>query len=152
MEPLKNYRVIITLVLIVLVLVVIRSAGVNHFKNDAKKWADPSVKKLNTITVEQARNLKGNCLTINLDNKMIPGNEITGDIRNIRADSVLSKNILKSVVRHKGPVLLYSSQPALSARIWMVLSQMGCREIYILTEEIENETIRYKFQPDSLKM
>ena len=37
MELLKNYRVVITVVLIVLVLVVIRSAGVNHFKNDAKE-------------------------------------------------------------------------------------------------------------------
>lgn len=152
MELLKSYRVIITVVLIVLVLVVIRSTGVNHFKNDAKKWADPSVTQSNILTPEQARNLKGKCLTINLDNRKIPDDEISGDIRNIRADSVLSKKIFKSVVRHKGPVLIYSSQPALSARIWMVLSQMGCREIYILTEEIENEAIRYKFQPDSVKM
>jgi hypothetical protein len=152
MELLKNYRVVITVVLIVLVLVVIRSTGVNHFKNDAKKWADPSVTQSNTLTPEQARNLTGNSLTINLDNRMIPGDEVTGDIRNIRADSVLSKNIIKLVVRHKGPVLIYSSQPALSARIWMVLSQMGCREIYILTKETENEAIKYKFQPDSVKM
>lgn len=152
MELLKSYRVVITVVLVVLVLVVIRSAGVNLFENDARKWAGPSLTHSNTITPQQVSDLKGNCLTLNLDNKMIPGGKITGDIRNIRADSILSKKIIKSVVRHKGPVLIYSSQPALAARIWMVLSQMGCREIYILTEETENEVLRFKFQPDSMKI
>jgi hypothetical protein len=152
MELLKSLKTVIIVVLAVLVLVVIRATGVNHFKNDARKWAEPSLKHTNIITPDQVGSLKGNCLTINLDNKMIPGGEITGDIRNIRADSVLSKNIIKSVVRHKGPILIYSSQPALSARIWMVLSQMGCREIYILTKDTENEVLKYKFQPDSIRM
>lgn len=152
MELLKNFKTVIAVVLIVLVLVVMRATGVNHFKNDARKWAEPSLTHSNTITPDQVRNLKGNNLTINLDNKMIPGEEITGDLRNISADSILNKNIIKSILKHNGPVLIYSSQPALSARIWMVLSQMGCKEIYILTKETENEVPKFKFQPDSMKM
>jgi hypothetical protein len=152
MEFLKSYRVVITVVLIVLILVVIRSIGTNHFKNDARKWAEPSFTNSNTITPEQVGSLKGNNLTINLDNKMIPGEEITGDFRNIPADSILNKNIIKSILKYKGPVLIYSAQPALSARIWMVLSQMGCREIYILTKEPGNEVPKFKFQPDSMRM
>ena len=67
MELFKNYKVVISVVLIVLVLVVIRSAGVNHFKSDAKKWAEPSFRQSNTLTMEQARLLKGKILAINLD-------------------------------------------------------------------------------------
>jgi hypothetical protein len=152
MELLKNFKTVIIVVLIVLVLVVIRATGVNHFKSDASKWAEPSLTHSNIITPEQAGSLKGNNLTINLDNKMIPGEKITGDQRNIPADSILNKNIIKSILNHTGPVLIYSSQPSLSARIWMVLSQMGCREIYILTKETGNEIPKYKFQPDSMKM
>jgi hypothetical protein len=152
MEFLKSYRVVITVVLIILILVVIRSTGINHFKNDARKWAEPSLTNSNTITSEQVGSLKGNNLTINLDNKMIPGEEVTGDFRNIPADSILNKNIIKSILNHKGPVLIFSTQPALSARIWMVLSQMGCREIYILTKEPGNEVPKFKFQPDSMRM
>jgi len=153
MEFFKGYRVVIAVVFLVLVLVVIRAAGVNHFKNDARKWAEPSLTHSNTITPEHIRDLKGSNLTINLDNKMIPGGEeISGDIKNIPADSVLHKDIIKSILRHKGPVLIYSSQPSLSARIWMVLSQMGCREIYILTKESGNELPKFKFQPDSMRI
>lgn len=152
MELLKSYRVVITVVLIVLVLVVIRATGVNHFKNDARKWAEPSLTHSNTITPEQVLSLKGNNLTINLDNKMIPGEKLTGDLRNIPADSILNKSIFKSILNHNGPVLIYSAQPALAARIWMVLSQMGCRQIYILTKDTGNEVPKFKFEPDSMKM
>ena len=152
MNLIKKYGVIFAVVIPVLIMVVIRATGVNHFKSDARKWAEPSLTHSNTITPEQVRNLKGNNLTINLDNKMIPGEEITGDSRNIPADSILNKSIIKSILKHTGPVLIYSSQPALSARIWMVLSQMGCREIYILTRETGNEVPKFKFQPDSMKI
>jgi hypothetical protein len=152
MELLKNFKTGIAVVLIVLVLVVIRATGINHFKNDARKWAGPSLTHSNIITSEQIGSLKGNNLTINLDNKMIPGEEITGDLRNIPADSILKKNVIRSILRHNGPVLIYSAQPALSARIWMVLRQLGCREIYILTNESGNELPKYKFQPDSMRM
>lgn len=152
MELLKNFKTVIAVVLIVLVLVVIRATGVNHFKNDARKWAGPSLMHSNIITPEQVASLKGNKLTINLDNKMIPDEKITGDLRNIPADSILNKNIIKPILKHNGPVLVYSDQPALSARIWMVLSQMGCREIYILAKEPGNEIPKFKFLPDSMRM
>jgi hypothetical protein len=152
MEFLKNNKTVIAIVVIILILVIIRSVGVNHFRSDAKRRAEPSIAHSNTVTPEQVRNLKGSILTINLDDKMIPGEKVTGDLRNIPADSILSKKIIKSILSHKGPVLIYSAQPSLSARIWMVLSQLGCKEIYILTSETGNESPQYKFQPDSIRM
>jgi hypothetical protein len=149
MEFLKESKTIIAIIVIILILVIVRAVGVNHFKSDAKRWAEPSIEHSNTVTPEQVRILKGSILTINLDNKMIPGEKVTGDLRNISADSILSKKIIKSILKHNGPVLIYSNKPALSARIWMVLSQMGCKELYILAIETGNEIPEYKFQPDS---
>jgi hypothetical protein len=70
MELLKSYKVVITVVLIVVVLVLIRATGLNHFKNNARKWAEPSLTHSNIITPEQVASFKGNTLTINLDNKI----------------------------------------------------------------------------------
>lgn len=151
MEFLKNNKTVIAIVLLILILVIVRSVSVNHFKSDVKLWAKPSLEHSNMVTPEQVSILKGSILTINLDNKMIPGEKITGDLRNISADSILSKKIIKSILRHNGPVLIYSSQPSLSARIWMVLRQIGCKEIYVLTGDTENEIRKYKFQPDSIR-
>jgi hypothetical protein len=150
MESLKNSKVVITVVLVVLVLVAIRSAGVNHFKSDAKKLAEPSFRQTNIITPDQVKLLKGNNLAINLDKDPVTISVKDCDLQNILADSILCKKHLRTILNHDGPVLLISSDPGLSARIWMVLSQMGCRNIYIFTSITDNEVLKYEFQPESI--
>lgn len=146
----KKYKEVIAVVLIVLILVLIRSLGTNHFKNDAKKWADPSVIGANIINTEMSRTLTGKKLIINLDKDKIGIPELTGDVQNIPADLVLSNKYFRIIGKHDGPVLLYSAETEVSVRIWMVLSQMGCSNIYILTKYTDNEVFKYKFRPDSL--
>jgi hypothetical protein len=150
MELIKKFRFVITVVLLILILVLIRSSGLNHFKNDAKKWAEPSVKQSNRITIEQAGSLKGKSLIINLDKDARLVVELPGDVQNIPADSVLIRSHVSMILKHDGQVMLFSSDPGLSARIWTILSQMGCRNIYILTNSSDNEVFKYKFRPDTL--
>jgi hypothetical protein len=150
MEFLKKIKVVIVIVLIILVLVLIRSTGIYHFKNDAKKWAEASVKQSNRLTIDQAGSLKGNYLIISLDKGVSTISKLTGKVEIIPADSVLNKNHITMIMKHDGPVLLFSSEAGLSARIWMILSQMGCRNIFILTKNADNEVFKYKFRPDSL--
>jgi hypothetical protein len=150
MELIKKNKVLIPIFLILLVLILLRSSGLNHFKNDAKKWAEPSLRQSNRITPDQAGSLSGKNLIINLDKDVSLIRELTSDAQNIPADSVLSKKHVITIMKHDGPVLLFSSEPGLSARIWMILSQMGCRNIYILTNNADNEVFKYKFRPDTL--
>ena len=150
MELIKKNKVVIVTFIILLVLIIIRSSGLNHFRNDAKKWAEPSVRKSNRITLKQAESLSEKSLIINLDKGGSHLRELTGEIQNIPADSVLSKNHIAYIMKHDGPVLLFSLEPGLSARIWMIISQMGFRNIYIITDSIDNEVLKYKFRPDTL--
>lgn len=150
MEIIKKYKEVITVVLIVLILVLIRSLGVNHFKNDAKRWAEPTIKQSNTITIEHYGTLPGKKLVINLDKDVSGISQITMDGQNIPADSILSKKYFKIIRKHDGPILLFSSETSVSARIWMVLSQMGFDNIYILNNNTDNEVFKYKFRPDTL--
>jgi hypothetical protein len=149
MEFIKKFRIVIAVVLIILVLVLIRSTGIYHFKNDAKKWAEGSMKQSGRLTADEASALPGNHLVINLDKGAISIPGLTGDVRNITADSILDKKNISLILNHDAPVLLLSSEPGLSARIWMILSQMGCRDIYILTKSGDNEVLKYKLRPDS---
>jgi hypothetical protein len=150
MELIKKYRLVIIVVLPIFILVLIRSSGLNHFKNDAKKWAEPSVKQSNIITIEQVVSPSGKNLIINLDKEVSQISKLTADVQNIQADSVLSKKHVSMIMSHDGPVLLFSSDPGLSAKIWMILSQLGCRNIYIFTNSADNEVLKYKFRPDTL--
>jgi len=149
MELIKKYRVILIVVLPVLILVLIRSTGFNHFKSDSKKWATPSLIHSNTVSSEQFPRLGGKSVIICLDKAAVPEG-ITGEVQNVASDSLLTRGSVKRILSHDGPVLLNSSDPALSARLWMLLSQMGCRNIYILANNSDDEVLKYKFQPDTV--
>ena len=150
MDFLRKNRLVIVIVIPIVILVLIRSVGTNHFKSDANRWAEPSVSEKNIISVEQLATFPGEKLIINLDDE----NSLTNDMRiksfNIPADSILSKNYLKIIREHEGTVLLVSEDPTISARIWMVISQMGYNNIYIITNDTDNEVFKYKFRPDTL--
>jgi hypothetical protein len=150
MVLIKKYWLVIAVVVPILILVLVRSMSLNHFKNNAKKWADPSVEKSNIITIKQVGSLNGKILIINLDEDTRPVTELRGDVQNIPADSVLNRSHISVILKHDGPVMLFSSDPGLSARIWMILSQMGRRNLYILSNTSDNEVFKYKFRPDTL--
>ena len=47
-------------------------------------------------------------------------------------------------------MILVSSENAISARVWMILSQIGIKNIFILPEEKDFEVLKNKFRPDTL--
>jgi hypothetical protein len=150
MNLVYKYKVVIAVVLPILILVLIRTFGDNQFKRDAKRWAEPSVIQSNIIIGDKIDTLSGEKLIISLDKEK---NEISGmerEVLLIPADSMLFKNNLTTIRKHNGPVLLFSTDMAVSARIWMVLSQMGYKNIYILSNDINNEILKNKFRPDTL--
>jgi len=59
MELIKKYRLVIAVILPILILVLFRSSGLNHFKNDAKKQAEPSVKQSNIMTIDRVDPFQG---------------------------------------------------------------------------------------------
>lgn len=150
MELLNKYKIVIAVVLPILILVLIRSFGANHFKGDAKRWAEPSVMRSNIITRDQTGTLSGEKLIINLSEESSGINNLSMNSLNIPADSILSKNNLNRIRNHNGPMLLFSTRTAVSVRVWMILSQMGYKNIFILTDNADNEVLKYKFRPDTL--
>jgi hypothetical protein len=149
-EKIKENKTVIAIVLIVLILVVIRSLGTNHFKGDAKKLAVASLEKSNLISKEKIGTLSGEKLLIILGQEIVDFKEFSLRIINISPADILIKNNLKMIRKNNGPVLLYSSDPSVSSRIWIILSQMGIKNIFILTNDTDNEVLKYKFRPDSV--
>jgi hypothetical protein len=149
MEILKKYKAVILIVLPLLILVLIRSAGSNHFKPDAEKLAEPSFVKSNIINVDQLASLSVDkliCLTEPMENvKNVFGNYIE-----IAPGDILMKENINKIKNNSGPVLLYSQDVAMVSRIWMVLTQMGIKNIFILTADSDNELIKHEFRSDTL--
>ena len=124
-----------TLVLLVITLVLTRTFTRNSFRYDAPRWAEPSVSGANLLTEEQAVALDGKILIVTPDEPGSPGNDINADIISVKPESVVERDNLSEIREHRGPVLLYSKDISVSARVWMVLSELGIRNIFILNQE-----------------
>lgn len=146
MNFIKKYRFILAIVVPILILIIFRAYGSNHFKPDAGKWAAPSLTGTNLVSVENFSSLPGKKLIINLDNSR-SSTFADGDSFNISPDSILLSTNIKMMKKNDGPVLLVSSESSSAAKIWMILSQMGVRNLYILGEP---EVLKHEFRPDTI--
>ena len=150
MNFLKKYKTILLILLPVLILVLVRSAGLNHFKTDAWKHAEKSFSRSNLINSERLSQTEGKKLILNLGKDVIKHIPPEAMVKSVSTDSILNKQNIRLILNHDDPVIISSSELAVSARIWMLLSQMGVGNLYILTEDPEPEVLKYKFRPDTL--
>lgn len=148
MNRIRQFSIIILVVIPVAILVMIRMFSTDHFRPNALKLTEPSFSHANLMTWEQGASLTSEKLIVDLsDNDGLRSNQQKGLVH-IPVRSLLVKANLKIIRMHKGPVLLYSVEPGISARAWMILSQMGYRQVYILTGDTDNEVMKYQFKPE----
>lgn len=132
MKSLKQYRIILAVFLLVLTLVMIRTISPGNFKYDAVKWADPSATGSNIINEVQMDAMNGNKLLVDLGNEPVSISRFRDT--SIRTDpgSILDKPYINLIRKNKGPVILYSEKIDEAAKVWMILSEMGIKDLYIL--------------------
>ena len=144
----KNY-IILAVVVPLLVLVLTKSLTRYHFRHDAAKWTNRSINKTNILTAKHLDESDGKALIIELDD-IAEATGIKGEVVHIPADRLLDKDNQKKLRAASGNIVLVSGDPALSARMWMMLSQLGYKKLFILGDSTDNEALKYKFQPDTL--
>jgi len=134
MKFLRQYRFVLMVFLLMVVLVLFRSFGGNNFRYDAARWAESSVKGSNLLTVDQLSAMTGAVLVLNLgDEADLPG-QLRPKTVIMRPESITGKENLRLIRKHRGPVILFSDDASTSARVWMILSEMGMRDVYILRD------------------
>jgi hypothetical protein len=134
----KKYRSMILTIIPVLILVFYWQFGRDHFRSDARRLAEPSMTGANIIDENQFSSLSGNKLLVLLDSCKAEPDVQHLSVMEINAGKILSESNLKLIRDNNGPVLLFSCEKSLSARIWMILSQMGIRDLYILSEKSDS--------------
>jgi len=138
MKSLKQYWLVVTIFLIVVLFVLFRSFSRHDFRYDAARWAGPSVTGANIITEEHISALHGEILLISLGNQATVTDQLKDKTMTVNPESILEKGNLSVIRKNKGSVILFSDDSSVSARVWMVLSEMGMQNIYILHDE-ENQ-------------
>lgn len=132
MKYLKQYRFVFIIFLVLVVLVLFRSFSGNSFRYDAARWAEPSALGSNLLTVDQLSTLTGEIMLLNMGSEAdLPGS-LQVDALTVNAESITDRANLKLIRKHRGPVLLFSDDSSVSARVWMVLAELGIDSVYIL--------------------
>ncbi|MDZ7633993.1 MAG: hypothetical protein U5L72_05950 [Bacteroidales bacterium] len=135
MKFLQQNWLILTIVALVVAMVLIRSLSRNSFRYDAVRWAASSADGSNLIDMNQ---------TDWVDREPGPDDQSRRTMTKIpvqfmdrtviiQPESILERENIKLIRKNKGPVILFSGDASVSARIWMVLSEMGIKNLFVFT-------------------
>jgi hypothetical protein len=152
MEIFKQFRLFSAIFILLLIAVLYRSFTHSVFRYDAAKMALPSLHGENIITEEQIALLEDKAFIIDIGCSDSVRVKSLKSICKISPDSIAEKRYTEKLLRHKGPIILLSSDNSISAKIWMLLSQKGIRNIFILSDKKEFEVLKYNLNPGSLSM
>jgi len=139
MKSLKQYSIILAVFLLVVILVLIRTISPGNFKYDAVKWAEPSATGSNILNKVQLDAMTGKKLVIDLGKEPVSVSRFGNVTVSIDPGSILDKHNIRLIRKNRGPVILYSENISEAAKIWMILSEMGVKDLYILSESADEK-------------
>jgi len=139
MKLLKQYWIVLAIFILIIVLVLIRTFSTGNFRYDAVKWAEPSATGSNIIYEAQLDSMSGNKLLIDLGAEPVSDSRFSDITVKMEPGSILDKQNIKLIRKNRGPVILYSDNTSEAAKIWMILSEMGVKGLYILSDDGGNK-------------
>ncbi len=138
MKFLRQYWLVLSIILLTVILVLIRTYS-HNFRYDAVRWAEPSASRSNILTQDQIPGMSSDILLITLGSEAPAIEQLQNKILELNPKSILERTNLSLIRKNKGPVILFSEDNSVSARVWMVLSEMGIKNIFILQDVRNNE-------------
>jgi len=149
MDKLKNLRLVILIVGILLILVIVRNSDSNIFRKDINTAVEAAQNNSNLLSIEQVRQLKSTWLVINGGNDKLPDSLRIEHSISIPFENLLEEANRKILKEVDGDLILYSSDVAMASKAWVILNQLGYPNVFILKSEGNQEELKYKFQPDT---
>lgn len=149
MNKLKNLKFIILALVILLILVLVRNADRHIFRSDVKTAVEAAQINRNWLTAEQLHQMKSPWLVVNIGSSDLPDSlHIENSIR-IPFANLLDEVNRKILTEVKGDLILYAADEATASKAWIILNQLGIKNVKILGAEESPEVLKYKFQPDT---
>ncbi len=149
MKKLKNLRLIIIVLAVILVLVIIRTSNKNLFKQDPEFAINVATKSINAVSAADLKKLSAQYILVDLDN---PDNYNSSQFEhsvNIPFEQLLEKTNRKVLDETKGEIVLFSEDVSTASKAWVILNQLDFQDVLILQTSENIEVFNYKFQPDT---
>lgn len=149
MHQLKNLKFVILIIFILLILVIVRNSDQNLFKKDIKSAIEATQNYSNVLSPDQLRQLKSPWMVVNIGNSDLPDSLQVEHAMRIPFENLLDQTNRKILEGVNGSLILYSADVATASKAWVILNQMGFKNVFILNTEGNPEELKYKFQPDT---
>ena len=145
LKKFKDLGLVFVLLLIVAGLVILRSAGENHFKENAT-WVIEAVNS-GRVFVTPADLKQKDYFIIGLNEPDTPAKFQNSKL--IQFSDLGNEITIQQLKTAGKKILIVSEDPGLASRAWVFLNQSGVKELYILTDSDSPEMQRYPFRPDT---
>lgn len=149
MHQLKNLKFVILIIVVLLILVIIRISDQNLFKKDVKSAIVAAQNNSNILSPDQLHQLKGSWMVVNIGKSDLPDSIHVEHSIKIPFENLLDQTNRKILEEVDGKLIVYSADVATASKAWVILNQMGFKNVFILNSGGNPEEIKYKFQPDT---
>lgn len=147
MEKLKGLKVVLLVLLVVFVLVIVKIISKNGFKQDARE-AIESVESNNfQITIEELKEAENQYLIVDLTES---GSAPFENSVKIPFKKMLEESSLEKFKATENKILLLSDDNSVAVKAWMILNQLDFKNVFVLSDEENQEVLKYEFQPDTV--
>jgi hypothetical protein len=149
MQQLKKLKFVILIIIVLLILVIVRNSDRNLFKQDVKSAIEATQNNSNMLSPDQLHQLKEPWMVVNIGNSDLPDSIHVEHSIKIPFENLLDQTNRKILEGVDGKLILYSADVAIASKAWVILNQMGFKNVFILNAGGNPEELKYKFQPDT---
>jgi len=150
MKILRDFKYILILSAIILGLMIIKVCENNVWPGNAGKAAEITALRDNFITKEHLKKVTGQITLIKTGLPVSNGILSTFLEVHVSWEEMMQKQFLKKINQPDHMYVIVSGSRTDRVRAWVLLNQMGVKNLFVLDEEgMNNESFKYQFQPDT---
>ena len=146
MKNLKDLKIVLIFMVVVLVLVIVRTAGKNGFNQDAKNAVKAVSNNNFSISLNELKTNEKDYLIVDLSES------VSVQYKNhlqIPLENLIDKINLQKLKETKNKILLFSDNDSKAEKAWVILNQLGFENVFVLLNDEIIEVFKYEFQPDT---
>jgi hypothetical protein len=147
MGKLKGLKIVLLVLVVVLVLVIVKTTGKNRFKQDAQNVIEAVESNNFQLTLNELKGTENQYLIVDLSKS--GSSQLENSIK-IQFEKLLEETTLQKLKATENKILLVSDDNSVAAKAWVILNQLDFKNVYLLSDEENDEVLKYEFQPDTL--
>lgn len=143
----RKYILHIIFLLAVMLLLAMRLFSPANFSPDAEKNALPAIREKNLMDLKMPIPDDALILVIQHEEKDLPFQH--NKIIRLSPEDIFQQATIQTLRKNQGSIIVYSDNLQTSATAWMLLAQKGIKDHLLLIEEMNVESFKHQFLPDT---